>query len=579
MEGSMTKNSLAVALIAILLTICSLQLVWVDKAIAESSPLEAGSVSFDDSALTTQDDSRIVFVPRTGSKYHFSSTCSGMRNPRSMSLGEAAAKGYAPCSKCVGAQSAPAAPAPEPEPAPQLPSTGFWDVPDSHWVATEGWLSYVLQNSLMSGYAGTQNFGPEDDVTRGQVVVILFRYAQPDSKATTDSASYESNATALTDNASGQYYTAAVNWAVKNGIVTGYSGTTLFGPNDPVTREQLALILMRYLMSIAPCGFDRTSYQSAPDAAAVSSWATNGIAWAFANKVMTGVGTTGALVPGGHASRAAMAKMITVTLRDALPAAQKVTGVAATVNTTSIPEEAVTNYIASFRQSNGLTDDAVWKAWLAANNVTAEKVRANIIASYIDRALVSQAAQERGVATEKALMESVVAEKGLPAMSDDDLVKCVKRHASSVDGRKRSSHILLSSADAAFAQNLIEQIKAGTIDFADAASLYSLDSGSAARGGDVGWDVGYPFVSEYQAGLDKLALNEVSGPVESEFGIHIIKCTEVFDSSSVTSAAQIPEAVATYAKKLDVYDAWFAAYKAAAAITVNLIPYGVPYDV
>lgn len=457
--------------------------------------------------------------------------------------------------------------------------TGFTDVPESHWVASEGWLAYVLQNKLMSGYAGTQTFGPEDDVTRGQVVTVLFRYANPGNNATADEAAYAENGTNLTDNESRKYYTAAVNWAVKNGIVTGYSGTTLFGPNDPVTREQLALILMRYLMGIAPCGFDRAAYQGASDVATVSSWAVDGIAWAFANKVMTGVGTTGALDPGGHASRAAMSKMITVTLRDALPAAQAVTGTAATVNGTAIPEENVSNYIASYREANGLTDNAAWKAWLTANSLTAEQVRESVIGTYVNVALLNQAMEKYGVTNEKALMESIVAEKGLPAMSDADLVKCVQRQAASVDGSKRSSHILFSSTDAVAAQSVLDQINVGTLDFAEAVALYSIDYGSAVSGGDVGWDVGSPFVSEYQAGLDQLALGEVSGLVESQFGIHIIKCTEVFDSKAVTSAAQVPEAVATYARKLDVYDAWFKADKASATIVENLIPYGVPYDV
>lgn len=199
-------------------------------------------------------------------------------------------------------------------------SVGFDDV-SGHWVSAEGWLSWVSQEGLMSGYSGTSHFGPDDDLTRAQAVTILYRFSLPDSAATTDASQYADNSSGLPDNKSKQYYTAAVNWAVAEGVVTGYRNDAgeyyAFGPDDPVTREQLATILCRFAVGKS----DGAAFRAAPDAASVSDWAVDGVGWAFGNGVMTGDASTKALMPGGHASRAAMAKMSTVVLRDIVPAA------------------------------------------------------------------------------------------------------------------------------------------------------------------------------------------------------------------------------------------------------------------
>ena len=83
---------------------------------------------------------------------------------------------------------------------------------------------------------------------------------------------------------------------------------------------------------------------------------------------------------------------------------------------------------------------------------------------------------------------------------------------------------------AAKAQELLDQINNGDISFEDAAAQYSQDSGSAAQGGDVNWDkLGTGFVTEYQEALDGLEKDQiVAAPVKSEYGYHIIKCTDVF---------------------------------------------------
>ena len=124
----------------------------------------------------------------------------------------------------------------------------YKDTPANEWYVTEGWLDYVTSSGLMTGYttgADAGNFGPQDQISRAQVLVILYRYANPSSDATTNPSSYGTT-THFYDVPTGEYFTAAVEWAYQNGITTGYIGTGLFGPNDPVTRQDLATMLHRF---------------------------------------------------------------------------------------------------------------------------------------------------------------------------------------------------------------------------------------------------------------------------------------------------------------------------------------------
>ena len=99
---------------------------------------------------------------------------------------------------------------------------------------------------------------------------------------------------------------------------------------------------------------------------------------------------------------------------------------------------------------------------------------------------------------------------------------------------RRSSHILFKvdsdatdeeRADAqAKAQEVLDKLNAGEIEFADAAKEYSEDS-SASDGGDVGWDKLTTFVSTYQDALSQLGEGQMSGIVETDYGYHIILCT------------------------------------------------------
>lgn len=110
---------------------------------------------------------------------------------------------------------------------------GFTDVSRDDWFANG--VDYVSQKGLMSG-TGTGTFAPNTALTRGMLVTILYQMAgAPEVTGTCP----------FRDVAAGSYYEKAAIWAAENGLVSGYENGC-FGPNDPVTREQLAAILYRY---------------------------------------------------------------------------------------------------------------------------------------------------------------------------------------------------------------------------------------------------------------------------------------------------------------------------------------------
>ncbi len=173
----------------------------------------------------------------------------------------------------------------------------FSDVAADAWYAE--YINYVAENGLMNGYEDGR-FGPNDKTTRAQIVTVLYR--MEGEPAVSSSASFKDVS------AGGQYYSAAVAWASRNDIVNGYEDGR-FGPNDNVTREQIATILYRYA---AFKEYDTTlagNIASFSDAAKVSSWANSAIAWAVGEGLING--DNGALKPQGNATRAEIATLLT----------------------------------------------------------------------------------------------------------------------------------------------------------------------------------------------------------------------------------------------------------------------------
>lgn len=178
----------------------------------------------------------------------------------------------------------------------QSPATmPFTDVAVSSWYYEA--VKYVYEKGMMNGTAANL-FSPNAATTRGMIVTILYRLEGEPA----------AGGPAFTDVPAGQWYTSAVGWAAANGIVDGY-GNGRFGPNDIITREQLAAILYRYTAFKGGDTSARADTGAYRDGAEISSYALDAISWAVAAGVINGVGD-GRLAPKESASRAQVAQML-----------------------------------------------------------------------------------------------------------------------------------------------------------------------------------------------------------------------------------------------------------------------------
>ena len=177
--------------------------------------------------------------------------------------------------------------------APAASALPFNDVAYKSWYYDA--VKFVYDKGIMDGVS-YYKFAPDATITRGMVVTMLWRMAGEPYEA----------AAGFTDVAAGRYYTTAVAWAAKNGIVEGMTATT-FAPDQAITREQLASILYRYAkwLGFSGYGSDISGYT---DAGKVSSYAYDAMSWAVRSGVVTGTSAR-VLDPQGTASRAAAAQM------------------------------------------------------------------------------------------------------------------------------------------------------------------------------------------------------------------------------------------------------------------------------
>ena len=171
----------------------------------------------------------------------------------------------------------------------------FNDVKVTSWFYDE--VKYVYENGLMTGTSDT-TFSPNGTTTRGMVVTILWRLdGEPDSTEMR-----------FADVAAGRYYTDAVMWASSNNIAGGH-GDGNFGPNDPITREQLAVILYRYAHHKGYDVSGEADLSAFTDRDTTSDYAVNAMAWANDTGLITGVTDT-TLAPLGNATRAQVAAIL-----------------------------------------------------------------------------------------------------------------------------------------------------------------------------------------------------------------------------------------------------------------------------
>ena len=179
---------------------------------------------------------------------------------------------------------------------PEEPATDvsdlFIDVAPNAWYKDA--VQYAYDNGLMTGVSATE-FAPEATTTRAMIVSILARLEGVTS----------AEAAGFTD-VSDEWYATAVNWAANVGVVNGYEDNT-FRPNQPITREQLAAILMNYAAykgEDVSARADLSNYTDQP-----SAWATETMQWAVAEGLISGVTNT-QLQPQGNATRAQVAAIL-----------------------------------------------------------------------------------------------------------------------------------------------------------------------------------------------------------------------------------------------------------------------------
>ena len=166
--------------------------------------------------------------------------------------------------------------------------TGFSDVDAGAWYAEA--VVYCREHDLMAG-TGENRFDPESDLTRAQLATVLYRIEGTPAVTGKD---------AFTDTPDGAWYSDAVLWASQRNLMGGYGGGQ-FGPNDPVSREQMTTILWRYAGSP---GADGASDYT--DETSIAAYAAAAVDWSAVHSIVTPV-SGGVFAPKNNATRAQVA--------------------------------------------------------------------------------------------------------------------------------------------------------------------------------------------------------------------------------------------------------------------------------
>ena len=171
--------------------------------------------------------------------------------------------------------------------------TTYQDVDEGAWYAAS--VAFCQQHELMEG-ASSGSFEPDGLLTRGTLAEALYRLAGSPAPEGEEEAPF-------TDVGAEHPNVAAIRWAKAGGVVSGYEDGS-FGPEDPITREQIAALLWNDRGREEPGA-------SAPytDRAEVSDWAAGAVEWAYGVRLMQGT-PEGAFLPQSNTSRAQGAAVI-----------------------------------------------------------------------------------------------------------------------------------------------------------------------------------------------------------------------------------------------------------------------------
>lgn len=174
-------------------------------------------------------------------------------------------------------------------------SGSFVDADKQAWYYPA--VRYVCYYGMMNG-TSTESFAPESDFSRAQMAQILYNL---EGRPQTIQVMY-------TDVSQDAWYAAAISWAMQSGILTGY-GDGRVGPDDAITREQLAAILYRYAGQMGYDTSAQADLSGFADVDAVSAYARLPLAWTYATGIVNGTDAT-TLALGGTATRAQAATML-----------------------------------------------------------------------------------------------------------------------------------------------------------------------------------------------------------------------------------------------------------------------------
>jgi hypothetical protein len=177
----------------------------------------------------------------------------------------------------------------------------FLDVLERDWFYAD--VEYAYSKGLMTGISSTA-FNPQGKMNRAMLVTILYRYATQ-----TVGVPYAPSTNAFTDVPEGQWYSDAIAWAAANGIVNG-DGDGRFAPEEYITREQLAAVLLRYAeyARAGPQGAWAVRLDFA-DVGSIDDWAVEGAMYCYKQGIITG--KPGNLFdPDGEATRAEAATVL-----------------------------------------------------------------------------------------------------------------------------------------------------------------------------------------------------------------------------------------------------------------------------
>lgn len=172
----------------------------------------------------------------------------------------------------------------------------FEDVMASAWYSSA--VGFAAGRGLFTGVSPS-SFAPDLPLSRGMLATVLFHLEGGQAQKTES---------VFLDAANDAWYTPGITWAVETGIVSGY-GDGYFGPNDSITREQLAVMLFRYAQLLDMSTGGRDSLTGFSDRDAISPWAQEAVAWTVDSGIISGL-PNGTLVPSGTATRAEAAAML-----------------------------------------------------------------------------------------------------------------------------------------------------------------------------------------------------------------------------------------------------------------------------